>query len=795
MDIAVVGPSPVPFTIGGMEQLLGGIAREINNRTTHRAELFKLPTREGSFWDLIRSYRMYYEFDLSHFDMVISAKYPCWMIQHPNHVLYMAHRLRGLYDTYPYAVNPHDSLVAHPLVQQIRRYMSQKHHSHLREFFAMMDQLHAVQHELPNTLFQFPGPFIREIIHFLDDWALDPKRTSRHASISQTVVKRADYFPSDVNVKVIYPPTSFEGLGEGNYDYLLIVGRLDNAKRTWLAVEAMKHVKQDVTLKVVGAGPEEEKLRSLAGDDRRIEFLGRVNERVAVQLYRNALAVIYVPYDEDYGLVTVEAMMCKKPVITCSDSGGTLEFVRHLENGYIASPNPKSIAKGIQFMLDNRESLVKLGGHGQETVRSIEWGTVIGELIDLGAHGSQGSQHAAPAISRASRKMTLLSTYPIRPRGHGGQLRTYHLYSNMVRSFRTEIISYSNTEVGFVQTIAPNMQEYCFTRSHPHVEGEAEVQHKIGIPVTDIVMSDFSRLTPAFGAHIHKAAADTDLFVLVQPYLVGDLPDHPQIPVIYDAQNVEYDLKKQLLPDSKTGQEYLQKVYELEKRACDRASLIMACSEEDRIRMAELYQVPLDKIIVVPNGVNIEEYEFVDYEERMKRKAEVGIEEPLALFIGSWHPPNIKAVKQILAIAKQTPEVNFIIAGSVCGALKGLSKPSNVAFAGTVSDRMKTYLYTICDIALNPMEEGAGTNLKMFDYMAAGMPILATSVGARGTGAQDRVHYYCCDDMQQYPQALRDLLQDRTLRTEMVKEARKWAEDKFDWKVIAANAEQKINSL
>ena len=100
MKIAIVGPSPVPYVYGGAEGLLWKLTESINNYTVHQAELIKLPIKELSFWDLIDSYYQFYKLDLSHFDMVISTKYPTWMVKHKNHVVYLQHHLRGLFDTY-----------------------------------------------------------------------------------------------------------------------------------------------------------------------------------------------------------------------------------------------------------------------------------------------------------------------------------------------------------------------------------------------------------------------------------------------------------------------------------------------------------------------------------------------------------------------------------------------------------------------------------------------------------------------------------------------------------------------
>ena len=101
MKVAVIAPSPVPFVLGGAERLVNGLVRAINELTPHDAELLKLPSREHNLPDLMATYRAFRALDVSHFDLVISTKYPSWMIDHPHHVVYMLHPLRGLYETYP----------------------------------------------------------------------------------------------------------------------------------------------------------------------------------------------------------------------------------------------------------------------------------------------------------------------------------------------------------------------------------------------------------------------------------------------------------------------------------------------------------------------------------------------------------------------------------------------------------------------------------------------------------------------------------------------------------------------
>ena len=64
--------------------------------------------------------------------------------------------------------------------------------------------------------------------------------------------------------------------------------------------------------------------------------------------------MVFPPFNEDYGFVTVEAFMCGKPVITCHDSGGPSELVRDGENGYVTAPTPEALAAAMRTLMDDR---------------------------------------------------------------------------------------------------------------------------------------------------------------------------------------------------------------------------------------------------------------------------------------------------------------------------------------------------------------------------------------------------------------------------------------------------------
>src|SRR5206468_12340367 len=130
----------------------------------------------------------------------------------------------------------------------------------------------------------------------------------------------------------------------GAQDYVLLPGRLHRWKRVGLVIEAYKYVKRNVPLLITGTGEDEATLRASAKGDRRIRFLGAVSEATLLDLYADALLVAFVPRHEDYGLITIEAFKSGKAVLTCTDSGEPLEFVRDGDNGYVVEPDARAIA-------------------------------------------------------------------------------------------------------------------------------------------------------------------------------------------------------------------------------------------------------------------------------------------------------------------------------------------------------------------------------------------------------------------------------------------------------------------
>jgi glycosyltransferase involved in cell wall biosynthesis len=165
---------------------------------------------------------------------------------------------------------------------------------------------------------------------------------------------------------------------------LLSVGRLEQVKRVDLAIRALAHVPPPLTLRIVGHGTHQPALEALAaglGLRDRVAFLGEVTDDDIVRLYAGSLGVIFPPYDEDYGYVTLEAFLSGKPVVTTTDAGGPNEFVIDRVNGCIAEPDPEALAGAIAWLAADPGRASALGEAGHERARQVTWSGVIEKLL------------------------------------------------------------------------------------------------------------------------------------------------------------------------------------------------------------------------------------------------------------------------------------------------------------------------------------------------------------------------------------------------------------------------------
>ena len=154
-------------------------------------------------------------------------------------------------------------------------------------------------------------------------------------------------------------------------------------------LEALVHTRHPVRVCFAGTSDQPSYADQLKSHARklkvhqRVEWLGPISGEEMRRRYAHAIAVIYPPTDEDYGYVTLEAMLASKPVITCTDSGGPLEFVLDQQTGLIAEPTPESLAVAFDALWENREQAKSWGEAGRASYEglNLSWETVVKKLL------------------------------------------------------------------------------------------------------------------------------------------------------------------------------------------------------------------------------------------------------------------------------------------------------------------------------------------------------------------------------------------------------------------------------
>ncbi len=185
--------------------------------------------------------------------------------------------------------------------------------------------------------------------------------------------------------EVVYCPIEldkFRPSGKKGNHYL-IVSRLERWKKIEYAAEAFNRL--GLQLRIIGAGPEEQRLRALAGPN--VTFLGAVDDATLAREYGEARAVIFTPFLE-YGLIPLEANASGTPVI-CYGKGGIVETMVPADG----SPDPGRTPTAVFFYEQSADALI-------ESVRRFESYTFdSGELI------RHASRWGVPSFKEKLRKI------------------------------------------------------------------------------------------------------------------------------------------------------------------------------------------------------------------------------------------------------------------------------------------------------------------------------------------------------------------------------------------------------
>ncbi len=344
----LIGTTHVPFIRGGAEAHAEGL-RDALIAAGHEAEIVAVPFKWYPPEKILEHMLACRLLDLTEVaglpvDLFIGLKFPAYLIPHPRKVLWILHQFRTAYELW--------------------------------------------DHPLGDLIYSPNGHGVRDAIREADRRIISQSRKV-FANSANVAARLKEYCGID-STPLYHPPPEAEKFHTATAeDYLFFPSRLCLPKRQALVLEALAQTHHPVRVRFAGtpdnptyASELKALARKLCVQDR-VSWLGQISEEAKRDLYARARAIIYPPIDEDYGYVTLEAMLASKPVITCSDSGGPLEFVREGETGLIAAPTAAALGLAMDHLWENTSEAKRMGDSGRVLYDrlNINWAEVVRKLL------------------------------------------------------------------------------------------------------------------------------------------------------------------------------------------------------------------------------------------------------------------------------------------------------------------------------------------------------------------------------------------------------------------------------
>jgi glycosyltransferase involved in cell wall biosynthesis len=304
---------------------------------------------------------------------------------------------------------------------------------------------------------------------------------------------------------------------------------------------------------------------------------------------------------------------------------------------------------------------------------------------------------------------------------------------------------------------------------HSTLRNQKQYVDKLPSKNRDLAITRFFPSLKKYRSQLKEILPYADLVVIDHASASPFAADISGVPVVYNSHNCELHMAQQLYP---AGSADIDRTRTMEGNALYSATAMTFCSHDDYAKMKELYDIDSLTAKFIPNGGP--RSTVTDSLVRHKSKQ--------IMFVGSGHPPNGVAARNIVPIAKELEDYTFVICGDAGWAIKD-KLPKNVKVLGRVSDDELDRYFKESFAFINPMESGSGTHLKMMKALGYGIPIITSTVGARGFDDNEiKLSMIVADSTEANVKAVK-YLEDQKMFSKLI-DGTQEVFDKYDWENV-----------
>jgi sugar transferase (PEP-CTERM/EpsH1 system associated) len=267
-------------------------------------------------------------------------------------------------------------------------------------------------------------------------------------------------------------------------------------------------------------------------------------------------------------------------------------------------------------------------------------------------------------------------------------------------------------------------------------------------------------------------------------------------PKVLDEHNVEWKIIQRIAENHKFSPKGLYAEIEWrnlrrwELNMCGKFDLVFTVTENDRETLTSANE-NLSNVLSLPIGVDVASVPKIELNPEAKDILSIGTM--------SW-PPNIDAIEYFASdiyplVKVGNPAARLVVAGSSPPeSIRKLSRlDSSIEVTGFVEDLAS--VASKAAVFIVPLRSGSGLRVKILNAMAMGLPVVSTSVGCEGIGAENNRHLLIADNPREFADSVLRLISDFGLRRRLGEAGKRFVSENYSWEAIYDRMDQALRSL